>query len=337
MEAVRLIGLVASALLALGNFASRRRSRSNTLLALLMAAKSFGFIGALRGSAGLMAIEGILMYALFLSLSGREGGRLRMPTAPLFLLAPALLADAIALGVGAPPPFLVDPGVPLFRGATGLAVLLLCASAAFHVFRAYGPGAMGARAWAILIVSASAMASIVVAAASAPFPGKALAEASLSLDCVEAVAFALLYFRYPEAMSEFATETERRRYAKSKLRGLDADGLSAGMIEAVQSEGLYRDDGFSLEALAARMGLSAHQVSELLNDRLGMGFAAFVNGFRLDEAKRLLASEPGMTVIEIAMEVGFGNKTSFNEAFKRREGTTPSAFRKSRENQSQEL
>jgi AraC-like DNA-binding protein len=75
------------------------------------------------------------------------------------------------------------------------------------------------------------------------------------------------------------------------------------------------------------MGLTRHQASELLNERMGMNFTAFINGFRIEAAKKLLASRPEMTVLSVALEVGFGNKTSFNEAFKRIVGRTPREYK----------
>jgi AraC-like DNA-binding protein len=143
-----------------------------------------------------------------------------------------------------------------------------------------------------------------------------------------AIAAAALDYRYPGGLERFNEETVRRRYARSLLAGLDVEGLAAGMVEMMKRTSLYRESGLDLDALAERMGLSAHQVSELLNDRMGTSFSAFVNGFRIEEARELLVSWPEATILEIAMEVGFGNKTSFNEAFKRRVRMTPSQFRR---------
>ncbi len=78
------------------------------------------------------------------------------------------------------------------------------------------------------------------------------------------------------------------------------------------------------------MGLSRHQVSELLNDRMGVSYPSFINGFRIEEARGFLDSRPDMTVLEIAMESGFGNKTSFNDAFRRAVGMSPTEYAKRR-------
>jgi AraC-like DNA-binding protein len=59
----------------------------------------------------------------------------------------------------------------------------------------------------------------------------------------------------------------------------------------------------------------------------GMTFVDYVNGIRIGRAcRRLIESED--SVLDICLEVGFGNKSNFNRQFKRRKGMTPSLFRK---------
>ena len=56
----------------------------------------------------------------------------------------------------------------------------------------------------------------------------------------------------------------------------------------------------------------------------------FVNEFRIKEAKSILKdpSKKEFTVLEILYEVGFNSKSSFNTAFKKHTGLTPTQFRK---------
>jgi AraC-like DNA-binding protein len=75
--------------------------------------------------------------------------------------------------------------------------------------------------------------------------------------------------------------------------------------------------------------VSPHQLSEILNERLHMNFSSYLNGFRVREAERLLGSRPDATILEIAFEVGFSSKASFNTHFLKQTGLTPSEYRKS--------
>jgi len=69
-------------------------------------------------------------------------------------------------------------------------------------------------------------------------------------------------------------------------------------------------------------------VSELLNQTLGLHFFDFINGHRIDHARQLLLTEPSKSILDILLESGFNSKSSFNTAFKKQMGMTPSAFRK---------
>ncbi|GAB3121730.1 helix-turn-helix domain-containing protein [Novispirillum itersonii] len=90
----------------------------------------------------------------------------------------------------------------------------------------------------------------------------------------------------------------------------------------------YLDPLLTLPRLALKTGTTANTLSAVLNQHLGVNFFDFVNGYRVDDAARLLLACPDRTVLDIAMEVGFNSKSTFNAAFKKHTGTTPSAWRK---------
>jgi AraC-like DNA-binding protein len=86
-----------------------------------------------------------------------------------------------------------------------------------------------------------------------------------------------------------------------------------------------------LTDLAALVGLHAHELSQVINQSFAQSYNDFVNRYRVEEAKRLL-SDPAReadSLLTLAFEAGFNNKTSFNEAFKKHAGMTPSRFRAS--------
>jgi AraC-like DNA-binding protein len=91
----------------------------------------------------------------------------------------------------------------------------------------------------------------------------------------------------------------------------------------------YLNSELNLRQLAEETGIPSHQLSMLLSIYLNQNFYSFINGFRIEEAKRLLAEEDGtrFNIIEVAYEAGFNSKTTFNTAFKKSEGLTPSEYR----------
>jgi AraC-like DNA-binding protein len=84
---------------------------------------------------------------------------------------------------------------------------------------------------------------------------------------------------------------------------------------------------FSLPDLADRTGVSVHALSQIINDGLGKNFFEMVADYRIEEAKQILKNSPHLKVEEVAEQVGYNSKSSFNTMFKKITGMTPSAYR----------
>tara|TARA_R110000868_G_scaffold325832_1_gene586700 strand:- start:6987 stop:8099 length:1113 start_codon:yes stop_codon:yes gene_type:complete len=89
----------------------------------------------------------------------------------------------------------------------------------------------------------------------------------------------------------------------------------------------YLDSELSLAALSDQIAMTPREVSELVNQSLGLHFFDFVNGYRVRKAQELLLATPRRSVLEVLYTVGFNSKSSFNTAFKKHAGMTPSAYR----------
>jgi AraC-like DNA-binding protein len=90
----------------------------------------------------------------------------------------------------------------------------------------------------------------------------------------------------------------------------------------------YLDNQLNLQKLSELSGIPAYKISELLNQHIGYNFFDFVNRHRVEEWKRLVREHPtAATIQELAFQVGFNSKSSFNAAFKKHTGQTPSEYR----------
>lgn len=101
---------------------------------------------------------------------------------------------------------------------------------------------------------------------------------------------------------------------------------------AIEEEKLYRTEGLTIAALAARLRAPEHLVRKVINQRLGhRNFNAFLNRYRLEEARLALADPANahLPVLTIALQAGFGSIGPFNRAFKDAYGATPTQFRSS--------
>lgn len=60
-------------------------------------------------------------------------------------------------------------------------------------------------------------------------------------------------------------------------------------------------------------------------------FLKFINEYRVEEAKHLLRHPSDASILDIAFDAGFNSKATFNAAFKKSTGSTPTEFRSSEE------
>ncbi|MEM6629063.1 MAG: helix-turn-helix domain-containing protein [Bacteroidota bacterium] len=96
----------------------------------------------------------------------------------------------------------------------------------------------------------------------------------------------------------------------------------------VDSDQLYKKGDISLSLLATKMGLLERDVSYIINRYGDSNFAQFINGYRIEEAKRLIDQDASKKMISIALEAGFNNLGTFNKVFKSFTDMTPSEFKK---------
>jgi|CXWL01.1.fsa_nt_gi AraC-like DNA-binding protein len=107
--------------------------------------------------------------------------------------------------------------------------------------------------------------------------------------------------------------------------------LAEALQRLMREERAYRGEDLTVSSLAARLAVPEYRLRRLINQRLGhRNFNAFINGLRLDQARREL-SDPArrdLPVLSIALDSGFQSIGPFNRAFKAATGLTPTEFRK---------
>lgn len=130
------------------------------------------------------------------------------------------------------------------------------------------------------------------------------------------------------ALPAEVSEAARTTYAVSTLQQVDCPAVVARLEALMRDERRYADPELSLPRLAEQLALSPHQLSELLNARLGKSFARFLREWRVAAAREMLLAEPSASVLSVGLNVGFTSQSTFYEAFREIEGMTPGQFRK---------
>ena len=118
------------------------------------------------------------------------------------------------------------------------------------------------------------------------------------------------------------------KYRTSSLTPERAAEIEAKLRQAFAQERLFLDPGMSLKKLAEKMRVHPNYLSQIINAK-GQSFSSFINGYRIEEARKLLLDphKRDRSILNIAYDTGFYSKSVFNTAFKRITGQTPSQFR----------
>lgn len=124
------------------------------------------------------------------------------------------------------------------------------------------------------------------------------------------------------------SEAARAKYGTSTLRDVDGDAYLTKLDQLMTEGKAYQNESLSLPSLASAVGLSGHQLSELINTRLGIGFSRYVRECRVNAAKTLLMSAPGRSILSISMDTGFRSQSAFYAAFKEVTGQSPGDYRR---------
>ena len=105
--------------------------------------------------------------------------------------------------------------------------------------------------------------------------------------------------------------------------------IKKSLIYVFEVEKIYRNDTLSLPVLAERLTIPSHQLSWVINYKIGKTFSDLLNHYRIDEVKKRLAGsqDRDKTILEIAFSAGFSTKSSFNKTFKTLTGKTPRDYR----------
>ena len=99
--------------------------------------------------------------------------------------------------------------------------------------------------------------------------------------------------------------------------------------QTLQDNCLYRESALSIEEVAGKMKVNRNYLSRAINRCSGGNFSACINEYRIKEAIRLItgSGQEKYSMEEIAYKVGFDERKTFYNAFKKMTGLSPSQFK----------
>lgn len=118
------------------------------------------------------------------------------------------------------------------------------------------------------------------------------------------------------------------KYQKSGLTEALSKELKDNLIKLLVEDKIYKENTMNLDILADKLNTTRHNTSQIINEHFKMNFFELINKFRIQEAINLLKEDVhgNLNIIDVAYEVGYNNKVTFNKAFKKETSLTPSEF-----------
>jgi AraC-like DNA-binding protein len=172
----------------------------------------------------------------------------------------------------------------------------------------------------------------IVAIAAATLDQQRLAQPHMIFWALTIVVYVLGYLGLTRTTVFTAPEFEvlrtelQPKYLKSGLTTADAKVLYEQLVDHVEGTQAFLEPDLSLGSLARDLGHSTNHVSQVINQFEERNFHDFINARRVEAACARLQDAQDANLLELAMDVGFNSKSSFNRAFRKFAGVTPSEY-----------
>ncbi|MFC5044591.1 helix-turn-helix domain-containing protein [Aquimarina hainanensis] len=122
-----------------------------------------------------------------------------------------------------------------------------------------------------------------------------------------------------------------KKYKNSGLTKNYSIELKNRLLFLLNEDKVFKRNDLTLQKLSEMLGTSRHNTSQIINEHFRLNFFELINSYRIKEAKEILRNEgyKNINIIDVAYEVGFNNKVTFNKSFKKYNKITPSEYIKS--------
>ncbi len=133
-----------------------------------------------------------------------------------------------------------------------------------------------------------------------------------------------------QSTSAANTQPSEEKYNRSGLDRETSLVLLNELTGYMEMNKPYLEGDLVLPQLAQQLGISANYLSQIINEQMNFNFYDFINGYRVEEAKKFIcqAGQEKPNILNIALESGFNSKSAFYTAFKKATSMTPTQYRK---------
>ncbi|MFZ1291181.1 MAG: helix-turn-helix domain-containing protein [Melioribacteraceae bacterium] len=141
--------------------------------------------------------------------------------------------------------------------------------------------------------------------------------------------YTLAFKSYKQPEIAKVENEEMGSYKKSGLSDEKAEEHLKLLLQTMKVDKPYLDPKLSLNQLAEKVGISTHNLSEIINTKIEQNFYDFINSYRVEEVKRLITEDKDgkYNLLAHGFEAGFTSKSAYYSAFKKFTNKTPAQFR----------
>jgi AraC-like DNA-binding protein len=121
-------------------------------------------------------------------------------------------------------------------------------------------------------------------------------------------------------------------YHTSSLSDVDFQRIKVLLDRLAIEEQPFLNPNLKIGDLASQLEVPTHHLSQCFSSYLDTTYYDYVNGLRIAELKRRIVNHQlnTMTLLGLAYDCGFQSKATFNRAFKKHQGQTPSEYLKAK-------
>lgn len=118
------------------------------------------------------------------------------------------------------------------------------------------------------------------------------------------------------------------RYSSSPLDSTDFAKIKILLNKLTQKKKFFLDSNLKISDLALQIEIPTHHLSQYFNSSLDTTYYDYINCLRIDELKRKIVKNELVTlsILGLAYDCGFNSKATFNRAFKKQNGQTPTEY-----------
>ena len=128
------------------------------------------------------------------------------------------------------------------------------------------------------------------------------------------------------SQAEEQEEEQEQKPEPTPQTTVGVDAKIGAQVESWVKEKRYCAPDLNIKEVASQMGTNRNYLSQYINNTLDITFQLWLNTLRIEEGKRMLATEK-KTIEEVGKQVGFSENYNFSRWFKTITGTTPRRFR----------